>query len=304
MALDSVGVKNIPHPNCLTLRPFSLRYNDDPSLWITPFVEPINGLKAAFKIIGFSDKLKSQTLSSVSVQIHELLMILEHWLNDGMVILGPINRTKIWNRIDSRYYKGAAYYIYVLSYDNNYYLVHDPEGCPCLLLSKSTLIEALDIKYFEIGIIQLPNSLTTNSNRDIYQRTLFAGINSCIAGSHHSKGGSNGLYILSKIIASKKLKSSEEGVLHFLIPSLSLSAHYVSEFLLDLPKSVINNICCYDEIISAILLTLTEEINLCAYTLDCLIRRDIKSLPNQFTKLAINRKKTEELFTSITFQNE
>jgi hypothetical protein len=119
--------------------------------------------------------------------------------------------------------------------------------------------------------------------------------------SHHGEGGSNGLYFLAQEIVSKKLKSSEEGCLHFAIPALGLVSKQVIEFLSDVPHAISQTNLNWHELVSSISILLSENILHCAYALEFLRLRDQKKLSEQFLTLANNQRLIENLFVLMEF---
>ena len=305
MALENIGVKNVPHPDCLTTRSFTIRCpRQNPSLWFSPFVTPLEGLLTALKILNVQYSCQVIANSLSEKKSLELFRTIEHFLRDGMIILGPLNRTKIWNRINSRYYKGDAYFILIMAcYNETHLLVHDPEGCPYFLLSKDKFFSAISGSNFEIGIVQLHPDFDLPSDEEIYFQVLLSGIKSIIRASSQQEGGSNGLRVLTQEIASRKLKSSVEGVLYFAVPALSLSASHLAEFLSDFPPKAACKIANWDEVVPAILNLLCEEKLYCAQILELLSSHNQKKISEQFGKLANNRKLLEKLFVSVKFKS-
>lgn len=298
MAMENIGVKNVPHPDCLTTRPFTIKCPcQNPALWFAPFIDPLEGLLTALNILNvqYTCQVVANPLSEK--KSIELLRTIEHLLEDGMVIVGPLNRTKIWDRITSRYYKGDAYFILIMAcYNETHFLVHDPEGCPYFLLSKDKFLSAISVSDFETGIVQLHPDFDLPSDEKIFSQVLLAGIKSIIRASSLQEGGSNGLRVLTQEIISRKLKPSEEGVLFAAIPALSLSANHLVKFLHDFPTNVTYKIANWNEVVPEILKVLCEENLHCASILELLSFRNQKKLSKQFERLADNRKLLEELF--------
>lgn len=301
MAMEAVGVKNVPHPNCLTTRPFNFICPlDIPQLWLAPFPNPLDGIWLALKILGIQHNCQMMPINSINTDTTVLLTTIEQWLKNGPVIVGPLDRTKIWDRIDSRYYRGTAHFIFIIDYGNNHNLIaHDPEGCPYFLISKQKLLSALNITDFDNAIIQIQSTSGLRLCDEIFQQALISGIKNCAMVVNHPEGGSNGLRSLAQMVASRKLKSSEEGALNFAIPTLSLSAKQLSEFLLDMPDSVICNISNWNKVMPKIFNVLSDDCINCAYALEFLQAHEQVRLSEQLLKIANNKKQLEELLISM-----
>ena len=124
MAMESIGYKNIPYLNCLPIRPFTIKcpiYN--PSLWLSPFINPLDSFLTALNILNV--QYTCQILKNSLNNKKEFVTIIESLLKNGVVIIGPLSQKKIWNRINSQYYEGNAYFIVVIdNYNTTHFLIH------------------------------------------------------------------------------------------------------------------------------------------------------------------------------------
>lgn len=301
MAMQVVGVEDVPHADCLTTRPFSLQCPlDTPSLWLAPFPDPWDGLLLALKILGIRNACRLVTMTPGEGMAANVLGKVEHWLRDGPVILGPLNRTRIWDRVESRYYQGAAHFVLVVGHgDDRRFIVHDPEGCPYFSISRKRLLSGLETANFAGGALQVQSISELHSCDEVFRLVLLAGIRSCAMAAVNIEGGSNGMSALAQEIESRRLKSSEEGVLNFAIPALGLAKRRVYEFLFDMPDIVVNSFLGSEKLIPQILAALSEYCVDCANALEMLKKREQKELSAQFVKIANNEKLISELFSCL-----
>lgn len=301
MAMEAVGVEDVPHADCLTTRPFSLRCSlDTPSLWLAPFPEPWDGLLMALHTLGVRNACRLVTMTPGEGLAADVLDTVKQWLQDGPVILGPLNRTRVWERIESRYYQGAAHFVLVVRHGYGCRLVvHDPEGCPYFPVSPKRLLTALETADFEGGALQIQSMSELHSCDEVFRRAFLAGIRSCAIAAVHTEGGSNGLSALAQEIASRRLKSSEEGVLNFAIPALGLAKRQIYEFLFDMPDTVANSFPDWEKLIPHVLAVLSEYCVDCANALEMLKKRDKKGLSARFVKMANNEELLNELFSYL-----
>ena len=302
MALEFVGITDVPHPDCLTSRPFCRRSPlDKPQLWLAPFTDPWSSLLLALDNLGIRNECRIVTTVSADDQGTDILATIERWLQDGPVILGPLNRTLLWDRIKSRYNQGAAHFVLVLENGSGRYLiVHDPEGCPYSTVSSEKLVAALQTALFEGGALQVQSASDLYSRDQVFRQAFLAGVRICSVSAIHPEGGANGLRALAQEIAFRKLKSSEEAALNFAIPALGLALKQVIEFLFDFPCSVSNDLPHWGSVEPQILEVLNEYCVDCAYALEYLKVHDQRELSDEFVKMASNEELLARLFSFVT----
>src|SRR5262249_36955866 len=114
MALDAVGTPALPHAECVTGRPFALRSPPgDPGRWLTPSLGPGEGLHPALAVLG-QRAWCLRYEPRCAVARGRFLSAIAERLPAGPVIVGPLNRSSLWDRVETRYYPGAAHFVLVL----------------------------------------------------------------------------------------------------------------------------------------------------------------------------------------------
>lgn len=231
MALPNINLK-LSHLDCLTARPFAWVFNSKkPKKILSPLEDPWSRLKNALSILGTEynyEKIENKSLTN------EKILKCLSWVDQGPVIIGPLDRTEIWDRIESMYFSGDAYFMAVLKREaTNELMVHDPEGCPYFNISINRIINALKRVDEPIGMLQTITPSPAIHPSEIVYNVLSAGYKKNQLANEKNNGGANGLSLLSEVCASQSLNSSEEAALYFALPSRSSSLINLIDFFHD-----------------------------------------------------------------------
>ena len=281
------------HLGCLTLRPFSLQCPADvPSLWLTPWVTPKQGLLYGLEILGV-ENYRSKWLPGNSQSVAELFDFVCEWCQTGAVVIGPVNRTKLWNRLTSRYSCGGAHFLLALKVGaNEQLIVHDPEGCPYLRLSRDQLLEAWTTGFDETGVLQIAPHNTLASYPDIYRRSVYRGLLSRRWARTKSKGGANGLQNLAKVLDDRSIKSSEHASLSLAVPQLGQRLGQLEHFLGSIPGSV--HILNWETHLRDLRAGLLSYQVACARLLSVLYSQSRENIAKELRRMARNEQNLDE----------
>lgn len=236
MTLEHLGYPYVSHLDCLTTRPFGWIYcQNEPKKFVAPLKTPWEGIIDALNTLNVDYRSRSIEMNHDSHDINEILADMGLWLEKGPVIIGPVNKTMIWNRLPSIYYHGDAHYILVIkSMPENYYLVHDPEGCPYFNIHIDTMKKAMETTEGTRGAIQLTSLPIAVSINDVLLDGLVNGLRCHMMAENHENGGVTGLTLFTNYLRSNNLKSSEEASLHFALSALGIALARKAEFFLDI----------------------------------------------------------------------
>ena len=131
MALAVAGLEVPGDLDCLTGRPFTFRCPiGQPLEWLAPLLDPWSRITAALEALGLSAGCSA--LARPTGQEEALLEEVHKQLQHGPVLVGPLDRLRVWDRLEGRYCPAAAHFILILERRGGGFIVHDPEGCPFL----------------------------------------------------------------------------------------------------------------------------------------------------------------------------
>ena len=297
MATEAIGIRIIPHLHCLTSRPFSLKCPlIVPDMWFAPFVSPLDGLITALNTLRVSYKFQAINLSTPPGTKYSF-GTLNHWLQNGPVILGPLDRTQLWDRMEARYYRGAAYFVLVLKgKSDGLYWIHDPEGCPYRLVSQEKILLAIRNEKHKSGFLQIRSISEVRSREEIFYHTFLKGAKTRFLAGTRPEGNGRGIRSLSQELELRRLKSSEESALNFALPSLGLSLKRVAEFIADTPRDFEKLFPNWEMIKLQLLDVLVEYGIDCAYALDELKKYNQTGLYYRFLEMAQKEDVLDDLF--------
>jgi len=278
------------------LRTFAFQFDKEkPSEWFSPLINPKDGLTAFSNL--FKDNILVNILSFKQANSEDIFEKLDKMLLSGAVIIGPLDKTKVWNRIDSLYFKGAAYFIIITGKENEKYVVNDPSGCPFMYFSKKLLRSSFFISNEFILLFQLNVTNPIIDLKSIYSNALISGIKYRINNKNNNVLLQNGL---NKFIESDnfKLKSSQEAILNFAIPNYS-------NFLMQL-EFLIKEIIYQNEytqinskILKDIYIFINEYKVFLSELLFCIQNRRTKKVKELFNQLINFEYQLNELFLSV-----
>ncbi len=239
MTIDS-RIKEQLHLECFTGRSFVWKCNPlDSRLWFVPFVDPVDGLLLALNMLRIKGRKKTFTDSTSSDTI---LSMIETWLRKGPVIVGPLDKSKLWNRIEEKYYLGSAYFLLLIAKKGDLnYVVHDPEGCPFLSISSIELMNALSSIPYQFGIFQVESPAEVRPGEELVVRAFINGIQLVADAVRCNQSDVDAISILLNIISKDGLKSRHEASLSFALPAYGLAANNVLNLLSDLSTTTFSD---------------------------------------------------------------
>ena len=225
MLLHKEGGHHLKYAECLTIRPFVHRWPiKNPKMWFSSAISPWDGLIQAINLL----EIDTEIITSCELNNDRLAETLIRLLSYGPVVVGPLSRIKIWDRIQDHYYSGSAYFVLITEVkSNNCIVVQDPEGCPNFVLPVDKLIKSFDVLPEKTGFVAVKPSRIDIKDVNLLIRTLKI----CISARKNLNNSAQELFELVKYIENTGLKSSEIGSLHFGIPEFSLSIWKIHYFI-------------------------------------------------------------------------
>lgn len=134
MLLINHGYDAVPYADCISLRSFAFRVNeDDWENWLIPQVEPMDAVTRLFKFIGLGS----------CIQIEKETEHIWNLMEQGCLI-GPVCEINQYD-VQRLYYDGMKKYLYICSERGGHYIVHDPDGFPLKLADKAEVIKSYGI---------------------------------------------------------------------------------------------------------------------------------------------------------------
>lgn len=128
MLLINNGYCLIPHADCISQRCFAFQIEDEWNRhWIVPAVDPVTAIEKLFFLTGLLEKVK---IIRGKEDIFDLM--------PKGCLLGPVEEYSRYS-VQSFYYEGETKYLYVCGKEGDSFVVHDPEGFPVRLLTKSEM---------------------------------------------------------------------------------------------------------------------------------------------------------------------
>ncbi len=229
IVLKDYDINLHPFLDSFMLRTFAFQFDkNNPKLWFSPLISQIDSVNIFKELFALTLDIQINTIDQINKGsvFHEL----DKMLCLGSVIIGNLDKSKIWNRIDSLYYKGAAYYIVITRLNKNNYIINDPSGCPFMFLSKNKLQNSFDDNNKSIQLIQIkPINKAFEINKNIFRKTFEKGI------CYRKNIKENDLLLSNGI---KRMfnndfvfKSSHEAIMNFAIPNYSIFLYHLNLFI-------------------------------------------------------------------------
>ncbi|NDV57971.1 hypothetical protein [Bacteroides sp. 519] len=240
IVLHNIGFKIPAFVDCFCLRPFIFKFDlNDYSLWFSPLIKTSDALNIFAKLFR---NILDINIFDCSIEKREndcCFSVIDKMLLTGHVIVGPLDKSKIWNRIESLYFKGGEYYIVIVDKKGENYVINDPLGCPFSLYSKNIIYNSMltNTLIFQFKIIDF-----NYKNENLHIRTLYEGIKY----RNNNINNLDSLPIgLSKLLekGELKLKSSQIASLSFGIPNYSLFLMQLSLLF----QNIIENTYSFDK---------------------------------------------------------
>lgn len=235
MILSEKTVDEIPYVNYLHMPGFTRMIDKrDTGYSICSYPYGKEAMISCFKNLGLDDHLEICEIGKL--EYIDWLKTMTNWSEQGSFIIGPVDMTLFWERIESRYYKNSNYFLYVNGYDReeDSFFIHDPLECPYLLIKSKYLHELFYGRSYQIYRIRSIHGLS--DKRSVYRNILTTGItfrNELMPQKRHVTNGLNSI-IQSLEVCS--LKVSESAAMNFSISEMSISLEYLIEFLVDFPE--------------------------------------------------------------------
>jgi hypothetical protein len=241
MALQEKGINFIPYINCITTEVFTrVCHIDTPAQWIIPYPNGFECLKTGMDSLGLNSNFESIELTGKTYD--EFMLCMREEAKKGSFILGPLDPTSIWDRIESRYHKGMDRFIFVIkNISDNTFIVHDPEGCPYFHIDADMIYKGLKSSFGEYGIFRVDSFSKLNSDESIYKKIVFNVIKNRIEALNQRYCANKGLKQIAVMLSERRLKSSEAAALTFSGAETGLALFYAIEFLSNPPVEIFNN---------------------------------------------------------------
>jgi len=300
MALAYRGANRFEHLGCITGYSFGKIFPlDDFSKCFSSFVGPWQGLLMALDTLGLQENYRVETKAVGEGCLEDKVNIINKWLCDGPVIFGPLDRGVLWNRIDTAYFRGGPYFLFLLeSLREDVFIAHDPDGCPFRQISLSKILNN-EYKDDKQGILQICSIDGLQKRKEVYLETITKGYEIRIGAAKRKIAGNSGLKALAKNLLSNKLKSSDEGALSFGISEFGLSVRQIFVFVNDLPQVIPSMPLSRSTFLEKYLKILNEYYFNCAEALDYLRERDQTLLAEKIIQFADKENLIDDLFHKL-----
>jgi hypothetical protein len=140
---------------CLTTLPFGYTYVKDAELFVFSDPNPDLGLTRAIETLGWTCTLEcggdeGEALARLRVAVQQ-----------GPVLIGPLNMGYLTYNPNHPYLLGADHYVMVLSMDENQVQVHDPKGFPSAALPVEYLLKAWRAEGMDLAYTDEPFTMRT-----------------------------------------------------------------------------------------------------------------------------------------------
>jgi hypothetical protein len=141
MSMLGSGAKadKLPAPGfleCLTTMPFGNTYISASKLFFFDGLDPHRGLTRAIETLGWACRLE------YGGDEEEALERLRAALEDGPVLIGPLDMGYLTYNPNHPFLGGADHFLVVLAVEPDCVVVHDPKGFPCATLPFDDLLKA------------------------------------------------------------------------------------------------------------------------------------------------------------------
>lgn len=241
MSLLDLGLQQIPHVNNLSTEAFAyLCYPDNPGKLIVPYPESPNNLFTSANNLGLKYNFLSFDINDGSCD--DLMFTMHEWLKSGPFILGPLDPTYIWDRIETRYCKGFGHYIFVLGKKhNNIFIVHDPIGCPYFQVSINNIFKAASKCSFPFSLFRIESLSGLHSEEKLYKKIITKGISNRKEILDLPEHNCNGLKVIAERFSNMSIKSSETISLMFAAAEISVLKTQLLDLLTTPPQSIIES---------------------------------------------------------------
>ncbi len=185
----------------VTTVPFGIVHNPQNLFRLfTCYCDPDRGIEYAFEILGLAYRLR---YFESACQEREALEILEEWLEEGSVVLGPLNMEDLNYISHSNLLQAMDHYIVVCKVERGKYEVCDSEGMCLTGIDKEALVRAWAADKIPEGrgryiMRQVLSDTLPVFGKEVYRRAgsrIADNLSEC---ESKDNCGSNGLYRLAE----------------------------------------------------------------------------------------------------------
>lgn len=292
-ALEAIGRRPAPHLDCLTGRPFAHLCDPvDSRRWLTPSVTPWEGLQRALDALSLAES--TRLLPASDGGAGDLIgEALGDWLREGPVLVGPLDRDRLWGRLETRHGpEGAHFLVVVARADGGRFLAHDPEGCPLLPISPDRLRAAAEGRGVTWGFAQVGTDGPPRAWAEVRAKALRAGLAIRAATTLDLRAGASGLEALSRSLRTRVPRATDLARLAFALPELGVMRSKLAGFLAEAaPSGEVRGI-------------LERVVRVCGSAAAALGDRDIDRLSRALDRLASLERRFDGRLARISLAEE
>lgn len=210
--LEQAEMEDVFGAECFTLRPFFHKYaGRGKGQLITPYVSGIDGIKKFLGYFGISqDCVKEFRETGTLIN----LLHGNDYKKNGIVI-GPLNKKRIWNRVESLFYDNESYFMIVKDKIDEGYLVNDPDGTPYFFMEEEFLQEIWNSTKGARIIINLGMIDKQKISYEEVWNCLRADIKTMCRRIQEEQAGSRNVFFLLSESIESKMRSSERIKLYY-----------------------------------------------------------------------------------------
>lgn len=145
-----------PFYNYITTEVFNYQgFFYDHRQWYCSFPYGISAIQTGLKIMGIEAEIFIHNTNTSCKSI--LDKQIEAYVKKGSCILGPVDLSSIWNKIDSRYFRGYAQFVYIIGTKNNRFVLQDANGSPFMFVTKEMLWQMVE-NFNEISLVSFDDT--------------------------------------------------------------------------------------------------------------------------------------------------
>jgi len=209
---------------CATGRPFAtIAPVDNSALWLVPWVKPLVGLINALKLVGSDSEVLP--LPDSDSEWGDFWSVVARWLVYTPVAIGPLDRLRLWDQLEDRYYHNGGYFIVAIRQTTEGFIVHDPQGCPLRLLTVEDII-GISRTNSEMAAIRTTSTLLPISATAILEQALVV----CDQAAKSANAGGTAIRALAERVR-QGLRVREQIALSLGLAARGLSLVRIAEFL-------------------------------------------------------------------------
>ncbi len=135
--LNRLSFQNLIHFEIATSVPFGTIYHaNDPNRLLDCYIDPDMGIDRAFRFFHIPFEVRYWPKGENSAEAWE---VIDDWLRQSPLLLGPINMGKLTYMPQYELYSGIDHYVIVVKKGKKGYFICDPEGIPFISISQKDL---------------------------------------------------------------------------------------------------------------------------------------------------------------------